>query len=153
MLNSKEVAWNYRNITLIYICKVKKKSHSLMYWSGTFTTQSYIWKVKNWPILVLYNRIPYVRFQSFFFFFYCGKRRLITKQLQTKTKALCIKESNIKRFVQNWRIHHWHSIWGRRGRDRNCSWIYNYLCNHCISLLMLWVRISLRRDVLDTALW
>jgi hypothetical protein len=47
----------------------------------------------NWPILVLYNRIPYVRFQSFFFFFYCGKRRLITKQLQTKTKALCIKEN------------------------------------------------------------
>ena len=24
------------------------------------------------------------------------------------------------------------------------SWIYNYLCNQCISLLMLWVRISIR---------
>ncbi len=32
------------------------------------------------------------------------------------------------------------------------SWIYNYLCNQCQSLLTLWVRIPLRRDVLDTAL-
>ena len=24
------------------------------------------------------------------------------------------------------------------------SWIYNYLCNQCLSLLMLWVRISIR---------
>jgi hypothetical protein len=24
------------------------------------------------------------------------------------------------------------------------SWIYNYLCNRCLSLLMLWVRISMR---------
>jgi hypothetical protein len=30
------------------------------------------------------------------------------------------------------------------------SWIYNYLCNQCLSPLMLWVRISLRRGVLDT---
>jgi hypothetical protein len=30
------------------------------------------------------------------------------------------------------------------------SWIYNYLCNHCLSPLTLWVRISLRRYVLDT---
>ena len=33
-----------------------------------------------------------------------------------------------------------------------CSLIYNYLCNQCISPLKLWVRISLRRGVLDTAL-
>ena len=25
-----------------------------------------------------------------------------------------------------------------------CSWIYNYLCNQCLSPLMLWVRISIR---------
>jgi hypothetical protein len=25
-----------------------------------------------------------------------------------------------------------------------CSWIYNYICNQCISPLMLWVRISIR---------
>ena len=25
-----------------------------------------------------------------------------------------------------------------------CSWIYNYLCNQCLSPLMLWVRISMR---------
>jgi len=24
------------------------------------------------------------------------------------------------------------------------SWIYNYLCNQCLSPLMLWVRISIR---------
>ena len=32
------------------------------------------------------------------------------------------------------------------------SWIYNYLCNQCQSPLMLWVRIPLRRGVLDTTL-
>jgi len=25
------------------------------------------------------------------------------------------------------------------------SWIYNYLCNQCLSLLMLWVQISIRK--------
>jgi hypothetical protein len=30
------------------------------------------------------------------------------------------------------------------------SWIYNYLCNQCISPIKLWVRILLRRCVLDT---
>ena len=33
-----------------------------------------------------------------------------------------------------------------------CSWIYNYLCNQCLSPLTLWVRIPLRRGVLDTTL-
>jgi len=33
-----------------------------------------------------------------------------------------------------------------------CSWIYNYLCNQCLSPLMLWVQIPLRRGVLDTTL-
>ena len=32
------------------------------------------------------------------------------------------------------------------------SWIYNYLCNQCLSLLTLWIRILLRRCVLDTTL-
>ena len=32
-------------------------------------------------------------------------------------------------------------------------WIYNYLCNRCLSPLMLWVRIPLRRGVFDTTLW
>jgi hypothetical protein len=32
------------------------------------------------------------------------------------------------------------------------SWIYNYLCNQCLSPLTLWVRIPLRRGVLDTTL-
>jgi hypothetical protein len=31
------------------------------------------------------------------------------------------------------------------------SWIYNYICNQCLSPLM-WVRILLRRGVLDTTL-
>ena len=32
------------------------------------------------------------------------------------------------------------------------SWIYNYLCNQSLSLVTLWVRIPLRRSVLDTTL-
>jgi len=32
------------------------------------------------------------------------------------------------------------------------SWIYNYMCNHCLSPLKLWVRIPLWRCVLDTTL-
>jgi hypothetical protein len=32
------------------------------------------------------------------------------------------------------------------------SWIDNYLCNQCLSPLTLWVRIPLRRGVLDTPL-
>jgi hypothetical protein len=31
-------------------------------------------------------------------------------------------------------------------------WIYNYLCNQCLSPLKLWVRIPLGRGVLDTIL-
>jgi hypothetical protein len=41
---------------------------------------------------------------------------------------------------------------GHRGRDCMVVWINNYLCNQCLSPLMLWVRISIRRGVLDTAL-
>ena len=33
-----------------------------------------------------------------------------------------------------------------------CSWIYNYQCNQCLSPLTLWVRLPLRRNVLDTTL-
>jgi hypothetical protein len=32
------------------------------------------------------------------------------------------------------------------------SWIYNYLCNQCLSSLTLWVRIPIRRGVFETAL-
>jgi hypothetical protein len=32
------------------------------------------------------------------------------------------------------------------------SWIYNYLCNQCLLPLKLWVRIPLRRGVLNTTL-
>jgi hypothetical protein len=32
------------------------------------------------------------------------------------------------------------------------SWMYNYLSNKCLSPLALWVRILLRRGVLDTTL-
>jgi hypothetical protein len=31
-------------------------------------------------------------------------------------------------------------------------WIYNYLCNQCLSPLMLWVRIPLKRGVIITAI-
>ena len=32
-------------------------------------------------------------------------------------------------------------------------WIYNNLCNQCLSPLKLWVQNPFRRDVLDTTLW
>ena len=32
-------------------------------------------------------------------------------------------------------------------------WIYNCLCNQCLSPLTLWVRIPFRRGVLDTTVW
>ena len=32
------------------------------------------------------------------------------------------------------------------------SWIYNYLCNQCLLPLRLWVRILLRRGILNTTL-
>jgi len=45
----------------------------------------------------------------------------------------------------------------RRGRDRKVvgytgSWIYNYLCNQCLSPLKLWVRTPFSQCVLDTTL-
>ena len=41
----------------------------------------------------------------------------------------------------------------RPSRSWSCgSWIYNYLCNLCISPLKLWVRIPFRRGVLNTTL-
>ena len=33
------------------------------------------------------------------------------------------------------------------------SWIYNYLCNQCLSPLTLWVRTTIRQGVLDTTLY
>ena len=43
---------------------------------------------------------------------------------------------------------------GRHARNHmaHCSWIYNYLCNQCLSPQTLWVRFTFRRDVLDTTL-
>jgi hypothetical protein len=32
-------------------------------------------------------------------------------------------------------------------------WIYNYLCNQCLSPLTLWVRTQLRRGVLDATIY
>jgi len=33
------------------------------------------------------------------------------------------------------------------------SWIYNYLCNQCLSLLKLWLRIPLRRVHRYSIMW
>jgi hypothetical protein len=37
-----------------------------------------------------------------------------------------------------------------KGRLWSYGWIYNYLCNRCISPLTLQIQIQLRRGVLDT---
>ena len=47
-----------------------------------------------------------------------------------------------------WQNSHFISLWSWLYG----SWIYNYLYNQCLSPLVLWVRISLRRGVLDTTL-
>ena len=40
--------------------------------------------------------------------------------------------------------------WGRRGRDKSYgSWIYNYLCNRCLSPPMLLVRICLIAGIIS----
>ena len=45
-----------------------------------------------------------------------------------------------------------HNYWRPSWLCSYGSWIYNYLCNQNISPLKLWVRIPLRRCVLDTTL-
>ena len=53
------------------------------------------------------------------------------------------------------RLINWHSYIYLKGLSWSWSygsWIYNYLCYQCLSPLTLWVWISLRRVVLDTAL-
>ena len=42
-----------------------------------------------------------------------------------------------------------YAIGDRHGRDCRIVWNYNYLCNQCLSPLMLWVRIPPRRSVFD----
>jgi hypothetical protein len=55
-------------------------------------------------------------------------------QLKFKSKKLWTNKSRLGR-GQNNRPNH---------KKKNCSWIYTYLCNQCLSPLMLWVRISIR---------
>ena len=49
--------------------------------------------------------------------------------------------------------HKYHCVKGTSWSWLDGSWIYNYLCNQCLSPLKLWVRIPLRRGVLDTTLY
>ena len=47
--------------------------------------------------------------------------------------------------IQVWRLYFFHTCYrGPSWPWSYSSWIYNYLCNQCISPLMLWVRISIR---------
>jgi hypothetical protein len=47
---------------------------------------------------------------------------------------------------------HFILIWGPSWSWSYDSWIYNYLCNQCLSPLMLWVWSPLGQSVLDTTL-
>jgi hypothetical protein len=40
--------------------------------------------------------------------------------------------------------------WAKKMGQSYGSWIYNYLCNQCLSPLTLWVRIRLRTGILNT---
>jgi hypothetical protein len=42
--------------------------------------------------------------------------------------------------------------WGQSWSWSYGGWIYNYLCKQCLSSLTLWVRIPLRRGLLNTTL-
>jgi hypothetical protein len=53
----------------------------------------------------------------------------------------CFKLSKITSFITYLPGPSWSWLYG--------SWIYKYLCNQCLSPIMLWVRIPLRRGVLD----
>ena len=53
-------------------------------------------------------------------------------------------------------VHHWNRLVTTM-KGPSCSWsygswIYNYLCNRCLSQITLRVKISFRRGVLDTIL-
>ena len=48
----------------------------------------------------------------------------------------------VSQLLKNYRGSYW--LWSYGG------WIYNYLCNQCLSQLTLWVRTALRRGVLNT---
>ena len=53
-------------------------------------------------------------------------------------------------FVEKCSDYHWYkyNYWGCHGRDRMVVWIYNYLCNHCQSLLTLCVQILIQQYVI-----
>jgi hypothetical protein len=86
-------------------------------------------------------------------------RCFITKNLQCKTQVRYIwlifikREVVIEAYINFKQVSNWNDLiiirclfylikrWAIRGRG---SWIYNYICNQCLSSLMLWVRISIR---------
>ena len=108
------------------------------------------------------------------YIFYCRKQNYclpeLTKmkmeswmkmRLQKSTKSFwsCtqdLEEIDYISMVSLYNMYSWFGrniiyFWGRRSRDRG-SWIYNYLCNQCLSPLTLRVGIPLRRGVLNTTL-
>ena len=62
------------------------------------------------------------------------KINIVLQQLTHINKLALIYQLKWGRCVRDSRPHRW--SYG--------SWIYNYLCNQCLSPLMLWIRISIR---------
>ena len=54
--------------------------------------------------------------------------------------------------IHNWWLFYLYATAGTSWSWSYDSWIYNYLCNRCLSPLTLWVRIPFRRGVFDTTL-
>ena len=54
--------------------------------------------------------------------------------------------------IHNWWTFYLYATEGPSWSWSYDSWIYNYLCNRCLSPLTLWVRIPFRRGVFDTTL-
>ena len=55
-----------------------------------------------------------------------------------------IHKMKFKWYIYKAALNNWHTRQGTSWPWSYGSWIYNYLCNQCLSPLMLWVRISVR---------
>jgi len=87
------------------------------------------------------------RFESNFFFIFPTEKITINFIIHP-----CLFFNQILLKIQNYISSYTHLL---NNRERSWSWsygnwIYNYLCNQCLSPLTFWVRIPLRQGVLDT---
>ena len=59
---------------------------------------------------------------------------------ETSAFIMCLESNTFDVVNMTWNPHQWYKTWWSWSYG---SWIYNYLCNQCLSPLKLWVRIML----------